>query len=112
MAAALQKIATGELGRCITQKAEDCLKNGKSVPGLILFRLIVKYYATGRHVETVFNLNDLQKVVIKGGKFEGFQNTWDMVLKGMRKSPDDDVLEFIYYKAVKNWRGIAEDIAH
>ena len=108
----LQRIATGELGRQITQKVEDCLKQGKSAPGLVLLRMILKYYSSGRHAEAVFNLNDLQKVTIKGGNLEGFQNTWNMVLKGMRKPPDEETLEFLYYEQVKYWRGISEDIAH
>ena len=30
----------------------------------------------------------------------------------MKKVPDDDILEHLFYEAVKGWRGIAEDIAH
>jgi len=112
LAAALQKIATGELGRKISQIAEDYLKRGRSVPGLVLLRVIQMDYSTNRQAEVVFNLNDLQKVQIKSGNLEGFTNSWDMVLKGMRKVPEEDILEFLFYEAVKGWRGIAEDVSH
>jgi len=112
IAAVLQKVAEGNLGRNITQTAEDWIKQGKSVPGLVLLRIILQYYATGRQSDAVFNLNDLQKVQIKGGNLEGFQISWDMVLKGMRKPPEEDTLEFLYFEAVKDWRGLSEDIAH
>ena len=85
LATALQKIATGELGRRITQKAEDYMKEGRSVPGLVLLRVVQMDYSTNHQAEVLFNLLDLQKVQIKGGNIEGFLNSWDMVLKGMKK---------------------------
>ena len=46
-AAKFQSIATGELGRLITQIVEEWLKKGKSAPALVLLRTIVDYYHTG-----------------------------------------------------------------
>ena len=69
LATRLQEIASGELGREITQLTEDWMRGhghskgvGSSVPGLVLWRVILTAYATGRQPEAVSNLNDLQKV--------------------------------------------------
>ena len=59
-----------------------------------------------------YNLTDLQKVKIAKGNIEGFQSTWIMVLSGMRKQPEEDILELLYYERVEAFQGIAEDIAH
>ena len=52
----LQHIATGELGRNITQLVEDWLKTGRSAPGLLLLRTIIRYFATGRAPDALYNL--------------------------------------------------------
>ena len=80
--------------------------------GRELLRLIIKYYQTNRTADAVYNLTDLQKVRIVRGNIEGFQSTWTMVLSGMRKQPDEDILELLYYERVESFQGIAEDIAH
>ena len=48
IAALLQRLGTGELGRKITQTAEDWIKTGRSVPGLVLLRLILLLYRQER----------------------------------------------------------------
>ena len=68
-----------------------------------LLRLIIRYYQTNRTADAVYNLTDLQKVRIVKGNIEGFQSTWVMVLSGMRKSPDEDVLELLYYERVETF---------
>ena len=77
LAIRLREIASGELGRVITQLIEDWMKGyghsngaGSSVPGLVLCRLILKACATGPQSEAVDNLNDLQMVQIKNGNEE------------------------------------------
>ena len=56
IAATLQEKATGQVGRIITQTAGNWIKEGKSVPGLLLLRIIVKYFATGRAADALFNI--------------------------------------------------------
>ena len=106
------KSQLGELGRQITQKAEDALKTGRAVRGRELLRLIISSYQTNRTVDAVYNLTDLQKVRVVKNSIEGFQSTWVMVLSGMRKQPKEDVLELLYYERVESFGGISEDIAH
>ena len=108
----MHSISTGELGRQITQKAEDSLKQLRAARGRAILRLIIRYYLTNRTAEAVYNLYDLQMVKIVKGNLEGFQSTWIMVLSGMREQPGDDILELIYYQAVSKFSGLSEDIAH
>ncbi len=57
-------------------------------------------------------MTDLQKVTLRGDNIEGFQNSWVMVLSGLSKAPDLDVLEYCYFQQVKGFRPLSEDIAH
>ena len=77
LSAALQRIAHGELGRQITQAAEDALREGRAVRGRELLRLIIKYFQTNRTADAVYNLADLQRVHMKGYNLEAFQNIWN-----------------------------------
>ena len=112
IAAKLQHIASGELGRCITQLVEDWLKIGRSTPGLLVLRTIIRYFATGRAPDALYNLKDLEKIQIRSGNLEGFLNTWFLVLKGMRKEPDIEMMEITFFDAIKDHKALAEDIAH
>ena len=57
-------------------------------------------------------MNDLQKVTLRGDNIEGLHNPWVMVLSGLSKTPDLDVLEYCYFQQVKGFRPLSEDIAH
>ena len=91
---------------------EDWLKSGRSTPGLVILRTVSRYFATGRASDALYNLKDLERVQLKGGNLEGFQNTWYMVINGMKKVPDIEMQELILYDAIKDQRELAEDIAH
>ena len=71
LSARLQQIASGELGRQITQKAEDALKTGRAVRGRELLRLIIRYYQTNRTADAVYNLTDLQRVRVIKNNIDG-----------------------------------------
>ena len=71
-----------------------------------------RHYATGKHAEVLFSLNDLQKVTLRGDNIEGFQHSWVMVLSGLSETRDLDVLEYCYFQQVKGFRPLSEDIAH
>ena len=88
------------------------MKEDRAIGGLEILRMILRYYQTNKTADTIYNLTDLQRVRMKGSNAEGFQNTWTTVLKGMRKQPDEDVLEFLYFERVEKFHGIAEDIVH
>ena len=83
IATAVQKNAHGELGRNITETVEDWIRGNRSVPGLVLLRMVFRYYSTGRPAEAMFNLNDLQNVKMINNNLEQYMNTLNLVLKGV-----------------------------
>ena len=52
------------------------------------------------------------KVQIRSGNLEGFLNSWFLVLRGMKKEPDIEMMEITFFDAVKDHKSLAEDIAH
>ena len=113
LAAAIYKQAHGELGRQLTQRNEDAIKNElRTARGRELYFLVLKYYSTGRTAELMYSVNDLQAVRMRGDQLEAFGKSWKMVLAGLPKLPDTDILEFCYFQQVAHHKGLAEDVAH
>ena len=112
LANALMAIASGELGRRMTQASDDALKEGRVINGRELLFLIVRYFSTGRHAEIVFTLMDLQRVTLKGDNIEAFQSAWTEVLGSLKREPDVEVLEHFYKEQVLKFKPLQEDIAH
>ena len=89
----------------MSQVAEDfIIRRGTSVPGLLLFRLILRDYATSRKAEIIYNIVDLQKLKV-GGNMENFLWSWEDHLLGMHEMPNDASLEVIFYNIVKDYKG-------
>ena len=112
IASAVQENAHGELGRNITETVEDWIRENKSVPGLLLLRMVFKYYSTGRPAEAMFNLNDLQQVKMINNNLEQYMNTLTLVLKGMKHKPDLETQEFLFFENIRKHPKLSEDIAH
>ena len=64
--------------------------------------MICKYYLTNKTYDLVYDITDLYKIRMKGNTAEGFQNTWIQVLTGMRRQPDPEVLELLYFQCVEH----------
>ena len=64
--------------------------------------------------QTVCNLNDLQRVTIKGGNLEGFQNTWDMVMLKVpaKHTAPKPQLEILYRKQIRRSYQFAKTFEH
>ena len=74
--------------------------------------VLLSVLCNGQNAQILFSLNDLQKVTLRGDSIEGLHNSWVMVLSGLSKAPDLDVLEYCYFQQVKGFRPLSEDIAH
>ena len=102
----------GELARRIQQLIEDSMKKNLSVPGLVIGRLISDQYRTTAQGEAMYSLNELQRVTIHNGNVEAFQNTWVMVLSGMKTTITEDILHELYYGQVQHLAELKDSIAY
>ena len=103
----------GGLGGQIALAVEQWLLKKKPAPGLVLLRIIIKYFATNRACEILYNINDLAMCKIRQqAGLSGFLNSWDAILQGMREPPNVTQLEFMFYEAIRLHPDVKEDIAH
>ena len=99
------------LGGQVALAAEQWLQKKKPVPGLVLLRTIIKYFATNRACEILFNINGQAACKIRNSSLDGFINCWDCILQGMREPPNETQLEFMLYEAIRLHPDSKEDIA-
>ena len=75
LAAALTKIARGEIGREITQHNTTALNNNLVIRGRVLLAIVFRYYSSGTNGQVSYDMNHLQTLTLHGDNLEGFHNT-------------------------------------
>ena len=83
---------------------------GKTLPGLVILRMITEQYYASTRGESMYRLNELQSVHRKGDRIEDFQITWRMVLDGQGYKINEEILHELYHKQVKDFHGISLDM--
>ncbi len=112
IAAALTKMAHGEIGREITQKSNTCLNNNTIARGRVLLAIVFRHYASGQNGQAMYDMNHLQSLVMKNDNLEAFHNTWNLVISELSQQPDDQTLQFWYFRQIEHFTPMSEDIAH
>ncbi len=94
LASALGRIVSGEAGREVTRVTETEAREGRLIKGRQILFLLLQYYRVNEEAVSFYNLADLCSTrLVNDGQLEQFLNTWDNVLAGMDKEPDDAVKE-------------------
>ena len=71
VAAALSKIAKGEIGREIMQSQTTALNNQLVVRGRVLLALVFRYYASSTTGQVLYDMNHLQTLKLQGDNLDG-----------------------------------------
>ena len=99
--ASLTNCAEGDLGRQIATFKELRAREDK----------IHEYFATSIKHGAIYGLEDLMSVKMVNDDLKGFINKWDSVLAGMKKEPENSVLEAYFRLAVKRFKPLEHDLA-
>ena len=71
LAAAITKIARGEIGREITQYNTTALSNNLVVRGRVLLAIVFRYYSSGTSGQVLCDMNHLQTLALHGDNPDG-----------------------------------------
>jgi len=113
LAAALTKVATGELGRKITLAVETEAKRGRMVKGRQILWMVRDYHKYDEEIGALYDYQDLLSVRLKNdSQLESFMNSWDSVLAGMRVTPAEELLEVLFLAQLRHSQVLKEEIAH
>ncbi len=110
LAAALTKIAHGEVGREIIQFSTVALNTNVIARGRVLLAMVFRCYASGDSAQVLYVLNHLQKLIVKGDGLESFHNTWSLVVSELSEPPDPKLLQYLYYEQINNFAGNAIEL--
>ena len=112
LAAALSAKASGEIGRKLLLRKEAEYKEGRLVKGRQMLYLIHDYYKVNEEAGSMYELQDLMHVQIKGENSEGFLNTWDSVLFALKFEQSEEVLRVLFLQQLAKCSTLQEELAH
>ena len=112
LSAALTKIMTGELGRKVNQIKETGTKEGILVRGRQVLWLVYDHYRINDELGLIYDFRDLNSVKMRGDSLESFLNSWENVLLGMQKQPDEDILRALFLEQIRNSLVIKEELCY
>ena len=102
LSAALTKVMTGELGRKVNQVKETGTKDGVLVRGRQVLWLVYDHYRINDELGLIYDFRDLNSVKMRGDSLESFLHSWDNVLLGMKKQPDEDILRHMFLEQIRS----------
>jgi len=113
IAAAVSKIASGEVGRKVTLQVEDYAKQGIMMTGRLMLRVVYDEFKLDEERGIAAGYADLAAVKSKGAKHLGqFFSNWEHVESLLVEPTDGDIEEIMFYDEAKTSQRFAAEIAH
>ena len=111
---AITKVATGELGRELTQAAsEEKDLNKRLLKGRQMLFLCYQFYEVSEDKSVTYNITDLTRLLWMGDKrISDFLVSWNTVIGGMRGSLGEAPIHQWFYEQVKKSTVLKEEVAH
>ena len=107
---ALTNIITGDFARKVDTFKETEATAGRIVRGRQVLFMLHDHFSTNIKHGATYALQDLFSVQLRGENLKSFISNWDQVLAGIVQTPEESVLETLFYKQVKNCRAIQHDM--
>ena len=112
LAAALTKISEGEFCHHWTLATTAALNKNEQRGEEHCYVRCSSTIRLEKSAELMYEISHLHRIVLRGENLESFQNNWIMVLSELKKTPDPDVAQHLYFRQIQYFRPLAEDIAH
>ena len=111
---AISKVATGELGRELTQAAsEEKDLHKRLLKGRQMLFLSYQYYEISEDKSVTYNITDLTRLIWLGDKrIADFLVSWNTVVGGMRGQLGEAPIHQWFYEQVKKSTVLKEEVAH
>jgi hypothetical protein len=107
---ALTNIITGDFARKVDTFKETEATAGRIVRARQVLCMFQDHFSTNIKHGATYTLQGLFSVQLRGENLKAFISNWDQVLAGIAQTPDESVLETLFYKQVKNCKAIQHDM--
>ena len=112
LCAGLSGLIKGDLARQVHAEKESLASQGFYMRGRQLLLVIYQHYSISEAEGYVVEFRDLMAVTVQGGDLKSFLTEWDVIMAGIRKVPDEDILESMFRKQVEKHPLLREDMAY
>ena len=111
LAAAIFKVARGEIGRKLSRLAEGGAKNGDRIKGRQCLWVVKEHFKLDEAAGALYDIADLINVKWQGdNRMELFLSNWESVLCGIKTEPDAATKETLFYEQVRNSSALKYDL--
>ena len=113
LAAALSSMSHDEIGRHITQAAEEAAQNDEILRGRQALLIVYKHYAFNAHLGSAYSIVDLVNVTWKGdNNIERFLDEWNSVLVAADSVKDVNAIEQLFLRQVRKSAVLQQDVSY
>ena len=112
LAAALSVAVHGEFARQIHILQEKWGNKGMLLKGRQILWHVHRHYKASEVDGQLLEYDDLLAVRLHQDDLRRFLNDWEMTMSGMKRVPDDDLLETLFRRELKKFSGFRENMAH
>ncbi len=103
LAAAIFKVARGEIGRKLTRLAEGGAKVGDRIKGRQCLWVVKEHFKLDEAAGALYDIADLINVKWQGdNRMELFLSNWESVLCWIKSEPDAATKETLFYEQARN----------
>ena len=91
---------------------EESASKGEFLKGRQILLLLYQHYKISEVDGQMLDFQDLLAVHMVGEELRRFMNDWEMTVTGMRKLPEEDVLETLFRRQIQRHPGFREHMAY
>lgn len=112
LSSVLSRVDVGEFSRKVRIMKMEALERGRCVIGRRLLFAIDQHFKLAEADGAVFGMDHLLAKIMKGDNLERFVSHWDAVIAGMKKKPEDQVLQAIFMRQLRHCSRMKGDFHH
>ena len=112
LAAALSHIAPPDFQRALQAKKAEAMKTGRMVTGRQILYMVDQHFKMSEMDNSVYDTEHLFSIKMKGDRLQEFITTWDQVLTGLDKVPDEQTLRALLLRNLRHCKSMEQDLAY
>ena len=97
LASALSHIVPHDFQRALQAKKAEAMKTGRMLAGRQILFMVDQRFKMSERDNSVYETEHLFSIKMKGDRLQEFVTTWDQVLSGLDKAPDEQTLRAFCY---------------
>ena len=111
LASALSHFAPPDFQRALQARKAEAMKTGKMLAGRQILLMVDQHFKMSEMDNSVYEAEHFFSIKKKCDRLQEFVTTWDQVLSGIDKTPDDQTLRAFMLCNLRHCKALEQDLA-